>query len=217
MKRSLLVLFLLLVPIVARPQSRFVLKYGIVDTDFRKVESENLNRRAYGIVREYFPRKNGAFFFSYGLIYLRKANLIKYVDWSYDDGESVLYGRLAADVGFLEIPALFCYQAPVGGSNLFLAFATGLSLSMPIKDFSRLTRRREHYYGYEHRIGYSYTYWDEQGLESGMNALYSTALFYKKIGFELQYSRALGETLGFGGITVREYFDCWQFLARFSF
>ena len=209
--------FFLLLPVIVWPQSRTVVKYGYIDTDFRKLDSEDIFRNSFGIGREYFPKKDSDFYFSYALNYLRKASRIKYVDWSYDGGETVYFGRLEADVAFIELPIQFGYQIQVMGSRLFLAFASGLSISFPVKDHSKTIRLQEHYYGPLKRYNASYTYWDEQGLESGMNAIYSAALFYRFVGFEIQYSRALGETLGFSGITVREYFDCWHFLMRISF
>ena len=214
-----LILILILSPCLLFAKSRTVLKYGIVRTDFRQDASEKKSKRGFGIGREYFPKNNKNFFFSYGLMIVRKSVLLPYRSWpeSWDEWTELNVGDIRADVAFIEWPIKFGFQTPDFFNSTHMGFFIGTSLSIPAGDFSRVKTRYTRHLPKADRSRFDYNFSDELYMNPTFNSIFGALIDFKFIGLALQYSRALQPTTGFTGFVIEDYFDCWQFMLRFSF
>ena len=148
MQKGILLFILLCFPGLLWPRSRTVLKYGIVQTSFRQEssyrpgESQNINRRGFGVFREYFPKGNNYMYVSYGLAFVRKSVLLLHRTWpiSWMEYNAFYVGDIKADVGFLEWPLAFGLQVPLFKDIIFSAFS-GFSFSFPVKDYSKIMEK----------------------------------------------------------------------------
>jgi len=218
MKKHLF-LILILLPCLLSAKSRTILKYGIVQTNFRHQVSQSISRHSFAISREYFPMDNNHFFFSYDFMVARKSVLLSNRTWTvyYDDPNTLGKGDVKVDVSFIELPIKFGYTLSLFPKWIHLQIFLGSALSMPVYDFSRLITRDVRHLSRKDRTQFVYSSLDEASSNNSFNSIFGTAIEYKFIGFELYYSRALGETSNVNGMTIVDYFDCWQFMLRLSF
>jgi hypothetical protein len=218
-KRALFFCLLFFIPMGLFSQSRTTFKYGTVKTEFRNEDHEQISRKYYAIGREYFPSKNNSFYFSYALSYVRKAALLKNRSWKsgWDSYGNIYFADIKADVAFIELPIKFGYQNPFIFRRLYISFGAGFSISMPVEKHSKLYLDWSKVNVDTGDMKPNYWSVDEVEINATMNSIYSVALYYRFVGVEFQYSRALEGTEGFTGLSLKDYFDSYHFLMRFSF
>ena len=215
-----ILLFILLIPSAwLWAKSRTILRYGVVQTNFRKQESQSLNRWSFGVGREYFPKGNRNFFFGYDMMLVRKGVLLQDRTWpgSGFDYSGAIVGDIRVEVNFLEWPIKFGFCMPLFSDRFRLSLFPGVSIATPLGDHSKVYQKGVVVFPDEDPGRIDYDYSDELYMNPTFNLILGAAIEYRFIGIELFYSNALQQTSGFTGLIIEDYFDCWQFLLRLSF
>ena len=225
-KTTLFSLLFLTLTIVATGSAR-TLKYvelGINQSKFRNEACKSKIGPSFGIGLDYYPINSLGAFVGSGLLYQNKKLLVEDRTWPIDidprSSNQVVTGDLDISISYLEIPLKIGYSIIIKNQFSSSIF-TGYSLSIPVKDHTKVWERDIRELAPDERGTYDfdYVFLDEAGVAGNLSTNYHIDL---RLGFNrfiifLSYVRALSSTDDILGWTIHDKIDTFRISFAYMF
>ncbi len=161
--------------------------------------------------KEFYPFQKFNGFFSFGLDYQKKRYILENRTWrsnQWDEISEIFRGDISANISYIEIPL------KIGGTvktkNQYMSnMYVGLSISIPIKNNSKIFNRFEIPLEFEERKTYDFDYvsLEENYIIPSNNVLFGVRFSYKQLAMTINYTRALSITDGITSLSMRDKID----------
>lgn len=217
-----LVVSTLLMPFSLFAQPSTFLKLGVNYSSFRTEGSKSEPGLTIGFNKNYYPiqRLNG--FWGFGISYVQKKAKLENKTWPTDFDptfSNVEIGDLQYQIGYLEIPINIGYDIIREKNRTFLKVYTGPSLSIPIhKNSEARSRTLILAPDQKGKFKFDYLRWDGVGALStfAVNLHANVAFYYRRLGVDVHYSRAISEIEPSGALTVQHKLDSFQITLMYA-
>lgn len=223
MRRQLVLLLIaiLLSAFPVKARSLTSLKLGANISSFRTEAGKSKPGLCFGFGKEFYPIRSCNGFFGFGLDYQQKKYILENRTWpgGMDPNDSdIIMGDINVNISYIEIPLKFGYSVHINNRYTSSIYA-GYSLSIPLKNHTKVSNRKSILLGPDERGSYEFDYiredWDHAMALT--NSYVGVRLSYKRFAIIISYARALSNTEGITNLTVRDKIDTFEISAAFLF
>jgi hypothetical protein len=216
------ILFLLLIFTLAMTQiiSAKTIKYvelGFNQSKFRNQDCKSKIGPSFGLGLDYYPIKNFGAFIGTELLYQNKKLLVEDKTWPTSleprFSNEVMTGDLDINISFLELPMQIGYSFKIK-NRIFSSVFTGYSLSVPVKDHTKIKNRkvRELLPDERGKFDFDYVLVDESSVSMSKNFNIGLRLTCKRFAFLFNYEKALSFTKDIRGLNIEGKIDGYKIL-----
>lgn len=224
-----------LIPFLLEAKSPTYVKLGVNISSFRNEEGKSEPGICFGVGKEFYPIRSFNGFFALELSYVRKKVTLKDRTWPTDfqfpEYGEVRIGDIQISVGYIEIPLRIGYLLKVS-KNTHLKFHSGISLSIPVNNKTKIKNIRPINLSPEQKNKYECDYYlldldpgelpllspfIARGIDWSINLNIGIRVNWKKIFIDLTFYKALNKTGGFTSLTLKDKLDSFQTSIGFIF
>ena len=216
MKKMMFCLFVMifLSPHLVFAQPSNYVEFGVNYSSFRTEGGKSEPGLTIGFGKNYYPIQNFNGFFGFDVRYVRKRILLENKRWpsGFDPSNAdLMIGDIKSDISFLDLPIRFGYSVQIRKS-FNISLQTGASLSIPIKNHTKLKSLKIIQLGSEERgsVEFDYILWDIHGVKGSIDLQYSIALIFRSAVLRFFYSHALTATEGFTDLMISDKLDSFH-------
>jgi len=225
MKTANLSLLFALALMLATALNAKTVKYvelGINQSKFRDQECKSKIGPLLGLGFDYYPVKSFAAFIGTELLYQNKKLLVRHktVPSSLysETAMTVITGDIDIKISYLELPLHIGYRMKLR-TPFLVAFFSGYSLLIPIKDHTRVKNMTYRELAPAERGKFNFDYYlvDETRVSWSQNFNIGVRLSYEHLGFMLIYAKAISFTQNISGINMHGKIDSYKASLAFLF
>lgn len=217
----ILLVFILLSPVNGRAKSPNCIELGFNQSKFRNEKCISHPGLTFGIMKDFYPIHSFNGFIGFGINYQRKKFILEDRTWKSDpyfDDSDIEIGDINVNISYIELPVSVGYSIIIKNKTSSSIY-TGFSLSIPIKNHTRISNQKTILLGPNERKTYPYDYipLDENYTIPSTNIQIGFRLSYYQFVLIINYSRALSITEGVSSLSVRDKIDTFKMSAAFLF
>ncbi len=220
MKKYLLFVlaFLSLRPFDGKTESTNYIELGLNLSKFRNEKCISQPGLTLGFIKDFYPIHSFDGFISFGINYHRKMFSLENRTWKsnpYDSDFEIERGDINVNISYIDVHASVGYSIIKNQFNSDIY--TGCSLSLPIKNHTRITNQKTIPLGPDERKNYPFDYipLDENYTIPSTNFQFGFRLSYNRFAIILGYSRALSITEGVSSLSVQDKIDSYEITVAF--
>ncbi len=216
-----LLIIIFILPISVKAKSLTYIKIGANFSSFRKEEGRNEPGLCFGAGKEFYPIRSFNGFFDLGIDFKRKKYILENRTWQSDpyyNISDIEMGDINVNILYAELPINVGYSIVINNqfvSNIY----TGYSLSIPIKNHTKISDKKTIPLGPDERKTYNFDYipLDENYTIPSTNFILGARLSFKRLAIITSYARALSVTEGVTSLSVRDKIDTFEISMAFLF
>lgn len=221
-KISIVLLFLLAIPLTTEAKFSKYVGVGLNRSSFRTEECKSLIGASVELGLDYYPVKSFGGFIGSGILYQNKRVFLENRTWpSHLDPKhsfEVKSGDFNVTVSYLELPLEIGYSFKFTTQFLFSIFS-GYSLAIPLKDHTKTQNRKirplmpDEFGVFE----FDYRLTDESGVPVSINQDIGCQFSYSQYFLIISYAKSLSSTKSLEGKSVDDKIDSFKISFAYQF
>ncbi|MGP8329707.1 MAG: hypothetical protein ACT6FF_05270 [Methanosarcinaceae archaeon] len=220
--KKMLIIFLLLFVYSCLNAGDLIVEAGSSWSYFRTEGGTSHPKPAYGFGLQFYPVSKFNGFWSVGLKYLRKKMVLENISWSTNlhnlNDSNISLGNIVTDYSYYEIPLGIGYQIIRKSGWISIVFIEG-SISSPLNNYSKAENKKYIILKPEEKGHHKFDYLlvDDPVVNPSKNLTLGFQIFYRSLGIQLVYIRALETTESMYGLTIKDYIDAFRIQLCYRF